>query len=87
MPWTLGTGRNQLFCGNDDAILNSTIRYSAGAGIFLSGYRHTVHNYLIDEIDYASHYLYALHVNPEEDFRFGGHTLTYNTLRNTGRSG
>ena len=72
--------------GNDDAILNSAIRYSAGAGIYLSGYRHTVHNCLIDEIDYASHYLYSLHVNPEEDFLFGGHTLTYNTLCNTGRS-
>ncbi len=72
--------------GHDNAFLNSTIRYSAGAGIYLNGYRHTVHNCLIDEIDYASHYLYALHVKPEEDFLFGGHTLTFNTLRNTGRS-
>lgn len=72
--------------GNDNAFLNSTVRYSAGAGIYLSGLRHTVHNCLIDEVDYASHYLYSLHVEPEEDFFFGGHTLTYNTLSNTGRS-
>jgi hypothetical protein len=84
---TVKSGETGIFVsGHDNAFLNSTIRYSAGAGIYLSGWRHTVHNCLIDEIDYASHYLYSLHVNAEEDFLFGGHTLTFNTLRNTGRS-
>ena len=57
-----------LVSGHDNAILNSTVRYSAGAGIYLSGYRHTVHNCLIDEIDYASHYLYSLHVKRRGGF-------------------
>ncbi len=84
---TMTSGETGIYVsGHDNAFLNSTVRFSAGAGIYLNGYRHTVHNCLIDEIDYASHYLYALHVSAEEDFLFGGHTLTYNTLRNTGRS-
>jgi hypothetical protein len=41
--------------GHDNAFLNSTARSSAGAGLYLNGYRHTVHNCLIDEVDYASH--------------------------------
>ena len=85
---TIKSGETGIFVsGHDNAFLNSTIRYSAGAGIYLNGYRHTVHNCLIDEIDYASHYLYSLHVDAEEDFLFGGHTLTYNTLRTPAGAG
>ena len=84
---TKTSGETGIFIsGHDNAFLNSTVRYSAGAGLYLNGYRHTVHNCLIDEVDYASHYLYSLHVEADEDFLFGGHTLTYNTLSNTGRS-
>jgi hypothetical protein len=84
---TMISGETGIYVsGHDNALLNSTVRRSAGAGVFLGGHRHTVHNCLIDEIDYASHYLYALHVLPAEDLLFGGHTLTYNTLRNAGRS-
>ena len=63
---TKTSGETGIFIsGHDNAFLNSTIRYSAGAGLYLNGYRHTVHNCLIDEVDYASHYLYSLHVDAE----------------------
>jgi hypothetical protein len=72
--------------GHDNAFLNSTIRYSAGAGIHLGGLRHTVHNCLIDETDYSGHYLFSLYLDRADDFLTGGHTLTYNTLCNVGHS-
>ena len=66
------------------------MRYSAGAGFHLRGYHHTIHNCLIDEIDYCSHYLNAItdavtDFNNYEHFLVGGHVITYNTMRNAGR--
>jgi len=72
--------------GHDNAFLNSTIRYSAGAGIHLRGLRHTVHNCLINETDYSGHFLFSLYLEGADDFLTGGHTFTYNTLCNVGHS-
>lgn len=84
---TMASGETGIVVGgHDNAFLNSLIRYSAGAGLYISGVRQTVHNCWIDQFDYASHYLYALNVSSPEDVYSGGHTFTYNTFSNCGRS-
>jgi len=72
--------------GHDNAILNSTIRFSAGAGIYLGGYHHTIHNNWIDQISYTSTYLAPIMLGASEDLYSGGHTIAYNTLSNSGRA-
>ncbi len=78
--------------GHDNAVTNSVIRYSAGAGLVLQGYRHLVHNNLIQECDYAGTYLACLFItfDPRRDPNLadqrGGHRITHNTLREAGRS-
>ena len=76
--------------GRDNGIIHCTIRISAGAGIQLRGYHHTVHNCLIDEVDYAGHYMNAVtdgvadHRDTEHEL-LGGHVVTFNTMKNAGR--
>jgi hypothetical protein len=88
---TLKSGETGIFVGgHDNSFLNCSVRFSAGAGFYLRGYHHTIHNCLIDEIDYTSHYLNAItdavsDFNDYENFLVGGHVITYNTMRNAGR--
>ena len=88
---TIKSGETGIFVGGrDNAFLHCTVRYSAGAGFYLRGYHHTIHNCLIDEIDYCSHYLNAItdavsDFKDYENFLVGGHVITYNTMRNAGR--
>jgi hypothetical protein len=84
---TMASGETGIVLGgHNNAVLNSLIRHSAGAGLYISGTRQTVHNCWIDQFDYSSHYLYALNVSSPEDVYSGGHTFTYNTFSNCGRS-
>ena len=76
--------------GHDNRFLNSSIRFSAGAGFHLRGYHHTIHNCLIDEVSYTAHYLNAItdavsDFADYQNFRVGGHEITFNTMRNAGR--
>ena len=88
---TITSGETGIFVGgHDNAFLNCSVRVSAGAGFYLRGYHHTIHNCLIDEVSYTSHYLNAITDAvsdfPEyENFLVGGHVITYNTMRNAGR--
>ena len=88
---TIKSGETGIFVGGrDNSFLNCRVRYSAGAGFYLRGYHHTIHNCLIDEIDYTSHYLNAItdavaDFNDYENFLVGGHVITHNTMRNAGR--
>ena len=88
---TIKSGETGIFVGGrDNSFTNCSVRFSAGAGFYLRGYHHTVHNCLIDEIDYTSHYLNAItdavsDFNDYENFLVGGHVITYNTMRNAGR--
>jgi hypothetical protein len=88
---TIKSGETGIFVGgHDNAFLNCSVRFSAGAGFHLRGYHHTVHNCLIDEVDYTSHYLNAItdavsDFADYENFLVGGHEITYNTMRNAGR--
>ena len=88
---TIKSGETGVFVGgHDNAFTNCSLRFSAGAGFYLRGYHHTIHNCLIDEISYTSHYLNAItdavsDFNDYESFLVGGHVITYNTMRNAGR--
>ncbi len=88
---TINSGETGIFVsGRDNTFANCELRYSAGAGLHLRGYRQTVHNSLIDEVNYTSHYLNAItqavaEYTTHENFLQGGHVITYNTMRNAGR--
>lgn len=88
---TIKSGETGIFVGgHDNSFLNCSVRISAGAGFHLRGYHHTIHNCLIDEVNYTAHYLNAItdavsDFNDYENFLVGGHVITYNTLRNAGR--
>jgi hypothetical protein len=88
---TIKSGETGIFVGgHDNVFTNCSVRFSAGAGFYVRGYHHTIHNCLIDEISYTSHYLNAItdavsDFNDYENFLVGGHIITYNTMRNAGR--
>jgi hypothetical protein len=88
---TIKSGETGIFIsGHDNAFLNCSVRFSAGAGFYLRGYHQTIHNCLIDEVDYTSHYLNAVteavaDFRDDEDLLVGGHVITYNTMCNAGR--
>jgi len=88
---TVGSGETGIFVGgHDNAFVGSSVRFSAGAGFYLRGYHHTIHNCLIDEVSYVGHYTNAItdavtDFVDYENFLVGGHVITYNTMRNAGR--
>jgi hypothetical protein len=88
---TIKSGETGIFVGgHDNAFLNCSVRISAGAGFHLRGYHHTIHNCLIDEVSYTSHYLNAItdavgDFPDYENFLVGGHVVTFNTMCNAGR--
>ena len=88
---TIKSGETGIFVGgHDNSFLNCSLRISAGAGFHLRGYHHTIHNCLIDEVDYTAHYLNAItdavsDYGDYENFLYGGHVITYNTMRNASR--
>lgn len=72
--------------GQYNSIINCDIQFSAGAGIYLDGYGHTVHNNLISECSYTCTYMPGLMFGVQADLLCGGHIITYNTVRYNGRS-
>jgi hypothetical protein len=88
---TLKSGETGIFVGgHDNAFLSCSVRFSAGAGFYLRGYHHTIHNCLIDQVSYTAHYLNAItdavgDFPDYEHFLVGGHVITSNTMRNAGR--
>ena len=89
----LSNGLGGLYIGgHDNTVQNSVVRYSAGAGIILQGSHHLIHNNLIQECSYAGTYLSNIFITYDpavdgnrRDDR-GAHQITYNTLRESGRS-
>jgi hypothetical protein len=72
--------------GHHNSFLNCKVQYSAGGGIYLDGYNHTIHNTLINECSYTCTYLASIMVGSEKDFYAGGHIITNNTISNSGRA-
>jgi hypothetical protein len=72
-----------VMSGTHELLENSTIAWSAGNGVALSGGDNTVTNNLIHDTDYSGSYNALIRVaNPT-----GPITVTHNTLYNTGRDG
>lgn len=88
---TIKSGETGIFLGgHHNAFLNCSVRFSAGAGFHLRGHHQTIHNCLVDEVSYTAHYLNAItdavsDYSDYENLLVGGHTITFNTLRNAGR--
>ena len=88
---TIKSGETGIYVsGHDNAFLNCSVRFSAGAGFHIRGYHQTIHNCLIDEVSYVGHYLNAItdavsDYPDYENFLVGGHVITFNTMRNAGR--
>lgn len=79
--------------GRNNKLINNTIRYSAGAGIFLAGYGTVVENNIIHDVGYANTYLGGITANDEfnntgskADIKLGNYKIRYNTIYNVGRS-
>ncbi len=78
--------------GRDNAVVNAEIRYSAGAGLYVSGLFGYFDNNLIEETGYMSSYvggiyLTALAAIQEFSEMRGGHGIYNNTVTKTGRGG
>ena len=88
---TIQSGETGIYVsGRDNAFLNLSVRFSAGAGFHVRGYHQTIHNCLIDEIGYVGHYVNAItdavgDYPNYENMLVGGHCYTFNTMRNAGR--
>jgi parallel beta-helix repeat protein len=65
--------------GTGNTLQNSTISYSAGAGVALEGSNNTVRNNLIQNIDYVGDYASGV------DLDGNGNTIQYNTIETVGR--
>lgn len=75
--------------GKNNAVINSYVRYSAGAGIITGGaYSHIENNYVSDT-GYGGLYASGIDINVDEKCFtqvMGGHSILYNTIVKTGRS-
>jgi Right handed beta helix region len=65
--------------GSGNILQNSTIAYSAGAGIALEGHNNTLRNNLIHDIDYIGDYDSGIDLDGD------GNTIQYNTINTIGR--
>lgn len=76
--------------GKNNAVINSTIEFSAGAGVHLTGLNHYVYNNVIGNTSYGGGYPGAVNIarmRYEEALgSYGGHAVRHNTLYNGGRA-
>jgi hypothetical protein len=68
-----------IIAGTGNTLRNSTIAYSAGAGVALEGNNSLITNNLIDHIDYIGNYDAGI------DLDSSGNTIQYNTIQYVGR--
>ncbi len=83
MGWMIG--------GRDNAVVNTTIAYSAAAGLYMTGLNTYVANNDIEECGYMSSYVCGIYIVPnfaEDEWEKprGGHQIIYNTIRKSGRA-
>jgi hypothetical protein len=67
--------------GTGNTLQNSTISYSAGAGVALEGNNNVIANTLIQNVDYIGDYASGI------DLDGNGNTIQYNTIKCVGRHG
>lgn len=76
--------------GDNNAVINSEIDYSAGAGILLYGKHSYVENNVINDTGYGGTYLAGISISKQgwkpKTLPTGGHYIYNNTINNTGRA-
>lgn len=76
--------------GSDNAIVNSTIDHSAGAGVYLNGTYTYLDNNVINDCGYGGAYYAGIHTDvfswENINKARGGHGIYNNTVYNTGRA-
>ncbi len=77
--------------GSDNAILNTSIKHSAAAGLYVTGKHAFIYNNLIEETGYMGSYASGIFITADAatqdicDER-GGHAVYHNTVDKTGRA-
>ncbi|HZL35973.1 MAG TPA: carbohydrate-binding protein [Tepidisphaeraceae bacterium] len=79
--WHQPTDSGIVLKGNYDTLRNSVIEFSAGDGVFVSGYGSQITNNLIHDVDYQGGDSAGIRVGA------AGDVLDHNTIYNTGRDG
>ena len=75
--------------GQNNAIINTTIEWSAAAGIRAMGIYHLIANNLVENTSYTGSYVSGIAIGNEltdVNTLNGGHTVVRNTSRNAGRA-
>lgn len=69
--------------GQNNAIVNTDIEYSAGAGIYLTGKRNYIYNNMVDKTGYGGTYVAGIYITKKtgvpRDTIKGGHAIYSNT--------
>lgn len=77
--------------GENNSVINTSIDFSAGAGIYTTGLYSYIHNNTLRNAGYGGIYPGGITVELErwkgDTIKRGGHTITHNTVSNTGRAG
>lgn len=77
--------------GENNAVINTMIDFSAGAGIYTTGLYSYIHNNTLRNAGYGGIYPGGITVELErwagDTIKRGGHTITHNTVANTSRAG
>ena len=76
--------------GSDNAVVNSTVKFSAGTGIFLVGSYALIDNNVFNDIGYGGTSCGGIHMDTEafksQTTKKGGHAIYRNTVYNVGRN-
>ena len=85
--WGAGTRTGILLSGKRNALLDSTVAYSAGNGVVLDGESHRLENNVIHDVNYTAVDGAAIRTRCGCTMEYSyGHVIRRNTLFNAGRS-
>jgi len=79
--WSEPTNLGIVLAGSYDVLENSTVAYSAGDGVYVTGYGSVVSNNTVRDTDYSASDAAAIRV------KTSGVTISHNTIYNAGRDG
>lgn len=74
-----------LMQGNSNTIRGCVVRFSAGSGVVIKGFKNVVTRCEISDIDYAGTYSCPIALRAVKDKAYGENRIWFNTIRRTGR--
>ena len=74
-----------LIQGNGNTVRGCTVRFSAGSGVVIKGFKNVVTRCEISDIDYAGTYSCPIALRAVKDKAYGENRIWFNTIRRTGR--